>query len=383
VLFIVRSDVTTAVLDHQMEYNQQLADGLSDLMDLQDLVTWGELVHNQVSRDIQSQVKSEVKDYSKSSCELGLSGLQRELPLSASSHRQPADIRVQGEWVTLLGSEFPTSPAPITSPGPIVPVVSPGSVFSRHGSACESLPPSPTSTEENFSDSALPSPMETKMPVDDLLWLSQCVGLSVNADAESVSPLQQLKPEDTAQGLNDETIDVDDDDDISSDSWKSSNMSSPPPYTPPGAHMGSSPGPSTSHCDDKRSLSSEPPLTSLNDEELVTLPVRELNRRLQGVSKDIILHLKQKRRTLKNRGYAQNCRTKRLQHRWELEKNNEGLSGELDSLRRQVVSLAQERDSYRRQFEQLRQRCQQSHHVIPSGASAYPGPESPDSQVSM
>lgn len=377
-----------------MEYNQQLADGLSDIMDLQDLVTWGELVHNQVSRDIQTQVKSEVKDYSKSSCELGVSGAQRELTISTASHRHPSEIRVQGEWVTLLGSEFPPSPAPLTSPGPVVPVVSPSSVLSRHGSACESLPPSPTSTEENFTDSALPSPMETKMPVDDLLWLSQCVGLSVNADAESVSPLQQLKPEDTAQALvgGHETIDVDDDD--SSDSWKSNSVSSPPPYTPPGAHRGTphsgnSPVPSTSGAcsssQDNRPLSSEPPLTSLTDDELVTLPVRELNRRLQGVSKDIILHLKQKRRTLKNRGYAQNCRTKRLQHRWELEKNNEGLAGELESLRRQVVSLAQERDSYRRQYEQLRQRCQQSHHahVIPNGASAYPGPESPDSQVSM
>lgn len=46
----------------------------------------------------------------------------------------------------------------------------------------------------------------------------------------------------------------------------------------------------------------------IDDRALIELSVRELNKRLHGKPKDIIQKLKQKRRTLKNRGYAQNCR---------------------------------------------------------------------------
>lgn len=89
----------------------------------------------------------------------------------------------------------------------------------------------------------------------------------------------------------------------------------------------------------------------INDDLLTTLTVRELNKRLHGCPREEVVRLKQKRRTLKNRGYAQNCRSKRLQQRHELEKMNRQLANELQRLKSELSRVCQERD-------QLKQRLQ-------------------------
>lgn len=73
----------------------------------------------------------------------------------------------------------------------------------------------------------------------------------------------------------------------------------------------------------------------LNDEQLIALSVRDLNRKLHGYPREVITRIKQKRRTLKNRGYAQNCRTKRIALKCLLEKNNQTLQMERDRLVRE------------------------------------------------
>merc|ERR1712037_956284 len=65
----------------------------------------------------------------------------------------------------------------------------------------------------------------------------------------------------------------------------------------------------------------------LSDQELVTMSTKEINKLLKkrGIDKDRQKELKQERRTLKNRGYAANCRVKRETEEKTLEKRNDKL----------------------------------------------------------
>ncbi|XP_038597085.1 neural retina-specific leucine zipper protein [Tachyglossus aculeatus] len=95
------------------------------------------------------------------------------------------------------------------------------------------------------------------------------------------------------------------------------------------------------------------PAERFSDAALVAMSVRELNRRLRGCGRDEATRLKQRRRTLKNRGYAQACRSKRLQQRRGLEAERARLAAQLDALRAELARLAQERDLYKARCDKM------------------------------
>jgi hypothetical protein len=97
--------------------------------------------------------------------------------------------------------------------------------------------------------------------------------------------------------------------------------------------------------------------TELTDRELVSLSTRELNRRLQILSPDERRALKQRRRTLKNRNYAQTCRSRRVGHHRQLESTNEELCHEVEQLKQLVDCLAKERDQLVEEGAKCRAEC--------------------------
>lgn len=82
----------------------------------------------------------------------------------------------------------------------------------------------------------------------------------------------------------------------------------------------------------------------VEDRQLVDLSVRELNQKLQGLPKSEVRKLKQKRRTLKNRGYAQICRSKRQVQRNGLEETVTSLRRQLESIKLELTKVTEERD---------------------------------------
>lgn len=92
----------------------------------------------------------------------------------------------------------------------------------------------------------------------------------------------------------------------------------------------------------------------LSDGDLLSLSTRDLNRRIRHLSQDLQQQIKSRRRTLKNRGYAQTCRTRRVGQRHQLENDKERLSVEIQQLTDDKTKLLAECDRLRREGAQYK-----------------------------
>lgn len=91
------------------------------------------------------------------------------------------------------------------------------------------------------------------------------------------------------------------------------------------------------------------------DKELRELTVKEINSllKLRGLSKEEVAQVKQKRRTLKNRGYAQHSRMRRIENKNNLEITRDNLMKELEQVQRQLAVTARERDFFKNKYVKL------------------------------
>lgn len=107
--------------------------------------------------------------------------------------------------------------------------------------------------------------------------------------------------------------------------------------------------------------------SDITDDELISLSVRELNRLLKstGFTKSDINRIKQRRRTLKNRGYAASCRNKRLEQKDDLLHERNLVHREIDNLKEENRGLEYEINIKKREFERLRQYALQRNIPLP------------------
>ncbi|XP_030043638.1 neural retina-specific leucine zipper protein [Microcaecilia unicolor] len=191
---------------------------------------------------------------------------------------------------------------------------------------CSSVPPSPTFSDRSSSDQ--------KATLDDLCWLAT---LQQQMGTEGLS----LMPEEAMEAFlnSNTTVTVGHNSQIQGlEVYRGSHHH---------AHQG--------YLLSMEELRSHHQFSEerFSDEQLVSMSVRELNRQLRGISKEEVLRLKQKRRTLKNRGYAQSCRHKRVQQRHVLETEKSRLTRQLEQLQQEAAQLTRERDAYKARYERL------------------------------
>lgn len=98
---------------------------------------------------------------------------------------------------------------------------------------------------------------------------------------------------------------------------------------------------------------SSTPSEQITDLEIATLPIRELNKRMKNLPQAEVLQIRKRRRSLRNRDYATNCRRRRAAVKESLLTENQRLQDQLRAANEVLSRAVKERDSYKRKFSEL------------------------------
>ena len=91
----------------------------------------------------------------------------------------------------------------------------------------------------------------------------------------------------------------------------------------------------------------------VDDDELITLDTKALNKRVKLLPKTVVDEIKHRRRTLKNRGYARSCREKKMTETESLQRSKTDLEKELACKRVELQLALLQRDEWKRKYELL------------------------------